>query len=912
MLWLVSPSKTDVYNGFATPQPADSAAENRLYAFHHDADETAGANSNGHLGLADLSARAGRLAMETGQFWQQESRVTRKSSVDHRLLRDMTALEHILVDAGLHVDKAQALIGRSVFAKYLLDRKIISEKLLSTKFGAPSLQDVFRNEVAAGHLFNWLSTKFNGDIFSPQDSDRSTKHLGHVAEFLDGTDFETGQKSLFPYYFDIIPVELISAIYEQFVHTATKRKDSSPQEDKPQDVHYTPLAAVFLVLDEVMQGITGHETVLDITCGSGVFLVEALRRLVKEKASGKNPTRAMIRQVLHQQIYGVDISPPAVRIAAFSLYLAALELDPNPHLTDDMKFNPLIGTNLLVGDAHDIENTPKGKAALSTKSGLKKFDIIIGNPPWSYQGRGGTRERQARMAGQDRQPRGVSLDFVERAKHFAHEQTRLGMIVSATLFFSRSDTGRTATQKLVESLAPLTLINLASQAVWLFPKAKMPAMALIARYKEQNPAHMQIVQVPWSQAGANSHSFEMVGTDVQTLHMASWRRNPDLMKASFLGKLHDHLLLEHLSETQENLKQRLGAIGTAMKMGFTLGNQKDDANFLRDIPYLAHGLLHFSMPRDLPKFRHQKAEHPRDRKIYHAPLLIMDEYLKKSSEDPRPIVALAEKDTVFTKRHFGVSFPTRHAEVAPLLAGILSSSLAAWYFLMAGSTFGLWKRLVLQADVNALPTPDLESAVGTKAGREIRLLVRSFQGRVPIPDEWWRLDEAVLDLYELDDGERAVVRDGLFRASWQWKNGRQKSVAPAQPKHLKEYAKAFAAKIDPWLQAGQKHRLRAEIHENPSPSDPLRLVRFVLEQRPPPSVVQVAPSDGLAHDVLVETAGRLGVDVEDELSRFGELRLSGKDEVVIVKPAARRHWLAVNAFADARAVLDDSLKGGLG
>ena len=44
-------------------------------------------------------------------------------------------------------------------------------------------------------------------------------------------------------------------------------------------VFYTPLAAVSLVLDEVCDGLTGDETVLDLSCGSGVFLIEALRRL---------------------------------------------------------------------------------------------------------------------------------------------------------------------------------------------------------------------------------------------------------------------------------------------------------------------------------------------------------------------------------------------------------------------------------------------------------------------------------------------------------------------------------------------------------------------------------------------------------------------------------------------------------
>ena len=76
--------------------------------------------------------------------------MSRQSSVGQRLLRDMAALERILVGAGLSVDKAQALICRSVFAKCLLDRNIISEELLAAKFGAPALADVLRDDGCGG------------------------------------------------------------------------------------------------------------------------------------------------------------------------------------------------------------------------------------------------------------------------------------------------------------------------------------------------------------------------------------------------------------------------------------------------------------------------------------------------------------------------------------------------------------------------------------------------------------------------------------------------------------------------------------------------------------------------------------------------------------------------------------------
>ena len=94
------------------------------------------------------------------------------------------------------------------------------------------------------------------------------------------------------------------------------------------------------MLDEVFDGLTGAESVLDLSCGSGVFLVESLRRLVRLKTGAGTPSRGAIRETLHNQVYGVDVSEAAVRIAAFSLYLAALELDPDPQPPRRSASNP--------------------------------------------------------------------------------------------------------------------------------------------------------------------------------------------------------------------------------------------------------------------------------------------------------------------------------------------------------------------------------------------------------------------------------------------------------------------------------------------------------------------------------------------------------------------------------------------
>ena len=904
LFWVISRDRVDIYNGFGTPQLPGRERINLLRSSGHSEAE-----------LAALDEFAGRLAMETGEFWSRwDHPVNRKTGVDARLLAQLVEVERDLTTAGLGRNEAQGLIGRTVFAKYLVDRKIVTGDHLRDLCGRDDLAEILHDHEATERLFGWLRDSFNGDMFSPSiGAPPNIKHLRRVARFLRAEE-SGGQISLFPYQFDVIPVELISSIYERFVHSAASANQTDePSSQGARDVHYTPISAVSLMLDQVFDGLTGDESVLDLTCGSGVFLVEALRRLVRLKAKGSRPSRAMVREVLYRQIYGVDISPAAIRIAAFSLYLAALELDPDPRSPRSRRFEPLVGRTLLVGDARDIEDTEAGKRVLKTNSGLKQFDAIVGNPPWSYRGRAGTASRRQANSETPLPPRGQGFDFVRRGLEFAHAETRFGVLVSAMPFFSRSGTGEAAAHDVVDSLGPLTLVNLSELSGWLFPNASMPAMAVLTRQPSKRPKSLELVQGRWSLQGDRSHTIDLVASDVASLPVASWKRNSGLLKAAFLGHKHDLLLLDALWERSRPLKGQLNALGTKLASGLKVGNRSNEASLLAGLPFASTGTIgRFRMPRALPPFDGRPVERPRTRTIYRSPLLFIRAYItggQKDAQDGRPVVAVSEQDIVFSDNYFGVSLFGAKPDIAYLLAGVLSSSLASWYYLMTGSMFGLWRPRLLIADIASLPVPDLRAAVETDVGARIVRLVRGFHRRSLAGRDWRTLDEAVFELYDLDAAERIVAEDGWLRAAWDWKAGRIAATAPAGKSDIERYARAFLLSMDTWMYAANERRFRAEIHDIVA-GDPLRVVRFVLEDDPPPSTeVQFVPRNGSLHDLLAETGARLGRPIVRELVGSRELRVHGRQELVIIKPAARRFWLGVAGLDDARAVMIESVLG---
>jgi hypothetical protein len=898
LLWVISPQRVDLYNGFGTPTGNDDARLHLLRTF-----------SQVESALQELDEFAGRLALETGQFWLQNAVVDRKTGVDQKLLSDLAHLEQDLVGNDLSRNAAQALIGRVIFTQYLIDRRIVDSTRLKRVCGHDNLPDALRERAATTRLFSWLSDTFNGDMFPPISATvPKTDYLVRVADFLEAVDPETSQRSFFPYQFDVIPVELISSIYEQFVHAGADTKTRASDAVR-NGVHYTRLSLVSLVLDEVMDGLTGNETVLDLTCGSGVFLVEALRRLVALRARGEPPTREAIRLTLYRQVFGVDISEAAIRVAAFSLYLGALELDPDPQPPQALRFQPLIGKTLHIGDARTFRQ-PDEKLPQTADAIPKDFDLVVGNPPWSFKGKSGTAVRRRTMArGVPAQPRGEGLDFVIRATDFAHDNTRFGIVLSALPFFSRSGTGQAAANHVLRRLAPVTLVNLSNLSTWLFATASMPAVVLFARHRPQDPSTVTVVQIPWSAAGARTHTFDVSTSNVVRLPLEAIEADATKLKAAAVGRNRDITLLDSITNKYKKLGDWLQYQETELHVGLIRGlprNQTRDARSLKGLELLETGdIARFTIPEDLPRFTLSKAQWPRARNIYRAPLIIVKETL---SSGPRAIVAVSDRDLVFTNAFFGASVSHAHETSLKLLAGILSSSFASWYFVMTASEFGLWKRRLLRHDVASLPIPDLLPTTKTVAGKRVLRAVDALSGSSEDYD-WSHLDEAVSDIYGLDAADRVVVADGLFRGSWQWQEGREHSVAPADTHlHVVRYAEIFLSVVNSWLAARNVRHMRAEVFDLRSTSA-LRVVRFILEEGPGDSTVKVVNSTDRISDVLDTLGRRLHVKLSHVLTGNRELRVHGPNEVVIIKPSARRHWLGVAALEDADTVVAESFTG---
>ncbi len=378
LLYRKTPGKIDMFRCASKPD-FDQKSETPKYKAYDTLKIAA------DISAATQSAKpwwdVGRL--RNGTLWDDpaicKQLLSDTASAHRHLVENIFSLYKQIKAGGLLSEKLQhRLLILSLLIAYLDERKALEPKYFAQFLeGAESFPDVLRNGQALVNLLKALEDRFNGHVFELEDAHRhellQSQQLGAFADLIDGRHTADGQGSFWRLYsFGDLPVELISSIYQLFV------------EDKASSI-YTPPALVRLMLEEALSWdridrlIANNEVILDPACGSGVYLVEAYKRLIlhwRIRNNWKEPGEADIPhlQALLQKVQGIDLEKGAVTLAAFSLCLALCEsLTPERIRTSNKLFPVLEGKSL------------HGKCFfLAREEGLisSRVGVIVGNPPF--------------------------------------------------------------------------------------------------------------------------------------------------------------------------------------------------------------------------------------------------------------------------------------------------------------------------------------------------------------------------------------------------------------------------------------------------------------------------------------------------------------------------------------------------
>jgi hypothetical protein len=924
LLWIITPTDVRLYNCYASPEKESpqQIATVPLDVFSLEAEDR----------LRTLDAMCGRYATETGAFWASAigQRIDRRHRVDRELLDEINALEGQLTrlppanaqplpdakdESQASRDFAQRLIGRCIFTSYLVDRGI-AQPFLPQGLSS-DVTDMFATVDSAFKLFQWLRSTFNGDLFPMDDPGAehqrlSDAHLNLLRDFIEGRSLLSGQGRLFRFRFDAIPVDLISSIYQQFA------RSSAAEDAHIQGLHYTPVELVHLTLDPVFEALSATARVIDPTCGSGAFLVEAFRRLVWKRTQGKTASRSVVREVLYKQLYGIDINKSALGIAAFSLYLAALELDEEPvQDIQDLKFHRLIGVTLFEADTvHDDLPAPIVE---------RPFDAVVGNPPWTFVKAAASRKRTADDIKSSRPRRSPDQEFLWVASRLAGSTGRIGMIMKASPFFSKDEHAIQSRKALLSTLQPAALVNLSAlRKEGLFPDATGPALLFFGRCAlVDHQDRLLIGSIPWTPDFRRNGIFHVGPGELKNVPLSRVLRTPSILKATAFGTARDGWLIEKLERTFPTLekvlcKYGLSVRGQGIKIKGDVVERPPEHYYQLDlVTTSAYSPLRLK-PHSLKRFTYEWLHRSRKQRseIFKGPLLLCP---KGNQVDAlqlgRYSAAVVERSVLFNESFYGISFAGKDLAAARVLSAILNSSLTSFQLAFSGGAWGLERPTVEPNDLLSLRVPDLGN-VDVGLLKTVLSAEAAVAGAVDNAELIAVLDNVVCELYGLERDEAILASEGVQRARTLLFEGRTERMALVKrpsTDDLTAYASEVVRTVNVYLRARGKRHLEAVIYPrriavgNALDGTPgVDAVRFAMVDGPPADVPCVHQgSDAETNRLAALLRGHSNLDVPPYLNERRQLRIYDQNALFILKPSEVRYWSRTAGLNDGDAILAD-------
>lgn len=815
------------------------------------------------INLAEVFAGYSRQELESEKLFKKENIIESSYRADSCLLKNLKLLRLQLESMGLKREYSHALIGRSIFIRYLEDRKVLVEEYFSEISNGNALNylSVLSNKKFTYNLFRELKKDFNGDMFPMSDEEESSvgeTHINVLRNFLEGKSLDKQQELFFwAYQFNIIPIELISNIYEEFYHKKT---------DDKRGTHYTPAVLAEFVLSECLtvQRLAKDPRVLDPACGSGIFLVEAFRRLVfyKRKKSGRMPNPSQLIAIIKNQIFGIDVNSEALRVAAFSLYLALLDfmkpadirVNRLPKLVYNSKTPSIGGNNLFLSDSfcftekerivitNRVKENRQYKGKIGDERLIKRkllpigdegFDIIVGNPPWGQAlGEDGEYALPWCTAfGYSVGDKELSQCFIWRTQHLLKADGEIGLLVSTGVFFKHSDNSQNFRSSWMEKSAIRAVFNFAHVRHTFFGSNSKEAVSPFAAvfFKPANKEDALNNKVFYASVKQNSLTDKLQAvvidkSDCRKISQRRLRSDGNLWKIYLWGKDLDVELL-----TELDIYPKLGDICLERKwligQGYTPGHIKDSAP-IKEYPEL--NISAFKRYQDIqvnplecfPKLVHRYGIP----ELYSGNRIIIKRGITERENPKGQIIArMITNPMCFRNSVHCIRLDGAHQWEIKILLGILWSSLTRYYHFLTASTWGFWHHEIHLSEHLKLPIcfPKEDSLRERIVSLVDQLSLADEIPQVVLrqiydPQEKRRLerqlDEAIFDLYDLSDEQKDLVWDFCEKTIEFFYNGIDSdALKPPNKEELKEYICAFQEVWDERL-CSRKAKLVSKVY----------------------------------------------------------------------------------------------------
>jgi len=783
-------------------------------------------------------------------------------------------------------------------------------------------------------LFARLGDDFNGDLFSDDLHAEArqvlVQHLEIINDFFRATDILSGQHSLWPYDFSIVPIETISSIYESFL------KAGNAEQKKLSGAFYTPRFLAEFVIDVALDGSRSLLDLrfLDPACGSGIFLVGLFNRLAEEwkrtnpNASYDQHAVALLR-ILTKNLYGVDSNPTACRITAFSLYLALLDQLAPPDIRRLQSRGRVLPR--LIGTDADAANRPIRCVDFFSIAArdLPKVDHIISNPPWTS-----VTERDLP----------VDQWFLDRSLPFPHRQLANGFVLKAPehlesngricfilphgILFNHSRPAIDFQREWLKRHAFELVVNLTDYQRFLFEESGAPA--LVVRYAGAPPTSPKdrieywCPKTDWVASQAEiirTHPLDrsrftiaellddLGGHDVPLVwKQRSWATPRDrrlLARLSILPRLRDVVGQHRNSRGQRWL----------IAEGFQpLGDNDDETKAVRVrlpsrlfIKATSPHLDMFLLRRECETLPAPEVEvrgrSNKNTDVFRAPHVLITQGFSG--------IAFADFDVSFRHAIRGIHGPAEDRALLIFLTAFLRSPLARYFLFHTSSNWGVSRAKIHVTELLRLPFPlpgnEYIPERSSEIVREVAALVSEItsradnesRGRPHLAEMSRAVEELILEYFDVSTSERMLLADTERLAIKSVRPTRAKkeipTLKPCRPVDRRVYVNLLCATLNDWANP------RYVVNGDAIADQNLGLGVVVLKKmrRDGIGVSRLKHIDSQNVVLLLQHLWQLTGRTSSTFELVRGLKVFDAANLYIVKPLGQRFWSHTAALNDA-------------
>jgi type I restriction-modification system DNA methylase subunit len=693
-----------------------------------------------------LAEAFNRTEVESGSFASRYSKAYNRSKrVDAALLNNLQYLRRSASKADDQTKESlDALLGAALTAAYLIQRDIVAPGYLSDLTGFSDLNHILVNGRASSRrLFEGLADRFNGDVFGPipEMINRVNENIfSQIAGLLQGDNLLTGQTSLWPYDFKVLPSDLVSSIYEQLLE----------DNRRVQAAYYTPRFLVNVLLDEAMPWQSSDQPrVIDLACGSGAFVTEAFRRLCyQERRRSEPPSYATLKSLLETKIFAIDKNPVAARTAIFGLYLALLEQVDERTIWESAVLPPLLGKNVIAADAFD-DHPLSGE----------QFDRVIGNPPWRSHYMPGNAARFATSNEFPIPDKQYAAAFFWLATRMLDPNGTMALLMpSGTLLHNRGAIAEEFKSEVFGSMRVKLIVDLSAIRRKLFRKATGPAAMIVATHRnpveeENNTDDDQVLYVAAHPRSIRStvDALTITPEEIKSVSQKQAEARSNIWKPMLWGSRRDGELLDRLQGKFLPLaalaKDRSWTVSTGYQVG---GGDSKDASHLMGMGVIEATMvepLKLSMDAGkLRPFAHSHLHRTREAALFQAPHVLV----RRTIIDGRIGAVFVDKSAVFPDGIVGIAGPETDKALLATVAAVTASDLSRYWQFMTSSMWGVERDAVSEGEFLSLPFP----LPTNRQARQFLKLLESPRGSDQILT---RANDMTFDLYALNASERLRI-----------------------------------------------------------------------------------------------------------------------------------------------------------